>query len=512
MAAILLIVLIFMMALAFGVLMLTSQAVRDVVVDGAQALWELGRVIYWGFVGVVSPAARAQCAALWARMKLITVTVAMAILLIPILIIGSLWYGNTDVVTWIVTAMAFISMGMFMINNSLRKTTVAKWVGMSGPANGFGLLTIYLSFLAVVARQYGLNGNLNHWFTSAMLVGMGFYVIGILKSRSTHAPHWLVAIAALVVFLASFTQSVVASHLVAESRLANAWVDFYDTGTNDSAATTENKATNRKAKINLPAQAYAPAAGSSAVSSGGELQVDRLKTKAKDATGEHDVNDVLKVNTIVLRFDPKAKEYFVMLDSASNRTPVRLIRVYRLDEVGEIIGEPIYVDQSKVETISEEEAVAALTPAPKVEPVKITPAVPAAQVVQSQPIAPIQPAPAVAAGCTPILNGNTLTLPGCFSGEYDLGSNVSGVTAINGGIDFGGRRATASGSPIIADNTAQLVGAPFGVVLAKMEGKDWIWVKPGTTFNTGGNHLFVRINDSKFTDNSGAYTLEITRK
>lgn len=107
-------------------------------------------------------------------------------------------------------------------------------------------------------------------------------------------------------------------------------------------------------------------------------------------------------------------------------------------------------------------------------------------------------------------SGKTLVLQANESGWKSIGSGKITIH-VSGTIDFGGQQATPDTSMIMGDSTALVPGVPFGAVVGKI-GENGKPFKVGSLykFNTSEN-VYIAINDSTYSDNTGSYTITIER-
>jgi hypothetical protein len=110
----------------------------------------------------------------------------------------------------------------------------------------------------------------------------------------------------------------------------------------------------------------------------------------------------------------------------------------------------------------------------------------------------------------PVATSRSFNLPVNQSGWQRVGSGKFSFSA-SGTIDYGGETANPDTSIRLGDDTAIAPGIPFGTIVGKIGGNGRPF-KVGSIykFNTEED-VYIAINDSNYTDNSGHYVITITQ-
>ncbi|MBV9214944.1 MAG: hypothetical protein JO053_02110 [Acidobacteria bacterium] len=103
----------------------------------------------------------------------------------------------------------------------------------------------------------------------------------------------------------------------------------------------------------------------------------------------------------------------------------------------------------------------------------------------------------------------TITFDARNGGWRSIGNGPFTVSA-SGIIDYGGEKATPDNSPRMGDKTAPLAGVPFGVLIGRVGNGKPIKVGSFYRFDTTET-VYLAINDSDYSDNSGSYTITIKK-
>lgn len=110
-----------------------------------------------------------------------------------------------------------------------------------------------------------------------------------------------------------------------------------------------------------------------------------------------------------------------------------------------------------------------------------------------------------------ISNYKTINFPANRGGWYPVGSGDF-VVKVTGNIDFGGISSTPKGVVRTGEGVklALTPEFPFGAVVGKIgaDGKPF-FVGSDYSFNAGNKHVYLAINDSIYSDNTGNYIVEI---
>ena len=130
--------------------------------------------------------------------------------------------------------------------------------------------------------------------------------------------------------------------------------------------------------------------------------------------------------------------------------------------------------------------------------------------IESTPEAEVKTKPTLETKASPTATktpDKIINFPASREGWYSIGSG-NFILEVSGQIDIGGVTLTPKGWSKLGDNTALVAGLPFGAMIAK--------IGNGKPFLVGYNHKFdtqeqvyIAINDSDYSDNSGNFKVRI---
>lgn len=413
-----------------------------------------------------------------ARVRMIAITAVVVPIVVILVTVGFLFYGSQTAQKTTIVMLAFSAVAGLSIYNTLKTT-----IGL-GTAKKTGLLTLYLLFLAAACLDgWWATPSFKSVIVKVTIVGTAIWIMGMLMKRTTLAAQWTITIAIILLVLGPLSADAFAAYAPAQHRWIMAKLHLNNTNTNLAAAQTQDEADRRYARVKIaPTQVWKGTADEDVKT----LKGERAKITIKVDGVDKEVNRTLKPGTVFLLANADATEIYTLLDSNDNKTPIKLVKGYELDEVGELLedADPIYIDIGRQEPIDRNAALVAFTPtptpAPRVEQAKQAPAVQVQQpaAVVETPVA-IQTVPNTPTASSSTRVGNRITIvllakDKWFDTGVDLGTHYRITVDTNKRWSNGGetiRYFDANGFPGILIPGTLAPTTPLGRLIADIGGQ-----------------------------------------
>lgn len=318
-------------------------AVRPVRIQILNFFGLVGRVIQVIALGVAwiltggSAAVTAKLRTIWRRVKIAGATGVFLLVVVILVLVAAARDGNAQ----LFSAMLMVLSAPFVVLFWARSWMAGSWLGRKmgmGPSYGLGLLIAFLWWLAelFIVFPEALTAEFGWYINSLILTAGVFWIIGVLKNRTTTVPHWCLAISMALMLVYSVGSAWVTTAFASEIRWAKAERAVTVANNNSASAALEAESQIRTAKVLKDSYIYS---GTVVPVKGGGYRVDNLDYhKIPDKSGKM-VKEVITSGTELRVWEANSPLYA----NGSGREPV--YRIVKLDELGEqvVAGQDYFV-------------------------------------------------------------------------------------------------------------------------------------------------------------------------
>ncbi len=322
---------------------LSLLAVRPVRIQILNFLGLIGRVIQVIALGLTwlltggSAAVAAHLPVVWRRVRIASATGVFLLVVAILVLVAAARDGNAHLFASILLVLSVPIMVLFWARSWMAGSWLGHLFGM-GPSYGLGLMVAFLWWLAemFIVFPEALTAEVG-WYINALILTAGvFWIIGVLKNRTTLVPHWTLAFSMALMLVYSVGAAWVTTTFASEIRWAKAERAVSVANNNSAAAQLEAMSQIRTAHVLKDSYLYT---GTIVPVKGGGFRVDNLDYHlAPDKSGKM-VREVIKQGTVLRVWEATSPLYA----NGSGREPV--YRIVKLDELGEqvVAGQDFFV-------------------------------------------------------------------------------------------------------------------------------------------------------------------------